>query len=174
MRLGTTVESRSQEGDSIELEEPTLEDAKAIWSLVQEDGVLDPNSSYLYLLLCRDFSQTCLVAKQADRLIGFVTAYVPPQRSNSIFVWQIAVAPSGRRKGLAHRMLLHLIESRLPDEIRFLEATITPSNEPSRRLFHSIADRLGVPLEVHSGFSSECFPQHHEDEELVRIGPFSA
>jgi len=172
VRLGTTVASRSQEGDAIELVEPTLEDAKAIWSLVHESGVLDPNSCYLYLLLCRDFSQSCLVAKQAGRLVGFVTAYFPPQRPDSIFVWQIAVAAAARRKGLARRMLLHLVESRLPGGLRFLEATIAPSNESSQRLFHSVAGRLGVPLEVRSCFSSKYFPQHHEDEDLVRVGPF--
>jgi L-2,4-diaminobutyric acid acetyltransferase len=55
---------------------------------------------------------------------------------------------------------------------RFLETTITPSNEASRRLFLSLARDLEARCRVTSFFSEEDFGgENHEAEDLFRIGP---
>ncbi len=153
---------------------PTVDDGVAIWQLVRETGVLDENSAYAYLLLCRDFARTSLVAERDSQLAGFVTAYRPPQRPQVLFIWQIGVSQSARRQGLGLRLLSELV-TRCRDDasaIDFVEATVASSNSASRRLFDALAEQLGVPLRSAEGFTEEAFPPvGHEAEPLIQIGP---
>jgi L-2,4-diaminobutyric acid acetyltransferase len=153
-----------------------LDDAPWIWRLVRETGVLDENSSYLYLLLCQDFAETCVVAEQESQVVGFVTAYRPPVRSNVLFVWQVGVSSAARRQGLALRMLNDLVaRCRAGDAgIEFVEATVASSNIPSRRLFESLASSLDASLIDGEGFRESHFRfGGHEAEPLIRIGPLN-
>src|SRR5699024_2622490 len=70
---------------------PTVADGAGIWRIVQESGVLDLNSAYMYLLLSKDFADTCIVAERDNQLVGFATGYRPPKRPDSIFLWQIGI-----------------------------------------------------------------------------------
>ena len=87
-------------GQALTLRSPTVEDAAAIWRLVRDSGVLDLNSPYSYLILCKHFAETCIVAEEAGVIVGFVTAYRPPITPDVIFVWQIGVAQSVRGRGV--------------------------------------------------------------------------
>jgi L-2,4-diaminobutyric acid acetyltransferase len=145
-----------------------------VWGLVRDSGVLDLNSPYAYLLLCSDFAQTSVVAEAAGQLVGFVGGYRPPPRPDSIFVWQIVTAREAQRHGLASQLLEALLSQRACAGVRFLEATVTPSNRPSRAFFERFARRLGVPFEEQNAFASELFPgADHEEEIRVRIGPLA-
>jgi L-2,4-diaminobutyric acid acetyltransferase len=162
------------------LRTPGLADAAGIRRIVRDSGVLDPNSAYCYLLLCRDFRDTCLVAVHDNEVVGFVTAYQPPQRPNVLFVWQIGVHPSQRQSGLARAMLRSLLSLPACRQISTLEATVTPSNHASRRLFQSLASALNVPFREENGFPATLFDaadheaESHEAENLVRVGPWSS
>jgi L-2,4-diaminobutyric acid acetyltransferase len=148
-------------------------DAAEMWRLVRRSEALDLNSPYAYLLLCRHHGRTCLVAEEEDRLVGFVTAYVPPAEPDVVFVWQIAVAASHRRRGLARRLIQQLLD-RCP-EARFVECTVTPSNAASLRLFRDLAAARGAEFSLTPGFAVGDFPPEspaHEQEDVVRIGPF--
>jgi L-2,4-diaminobutyric acid acetyltransferase len=154
---------------------PSPRDAAAVWRLVRDSDVLDLNSPYAYLLLCSDFAQTSIVAEAAGHLLGFVGAYRRPPRPESVFVWQIVTAREAQRRGLASHLLETLLAQRACRGVRFLEATVTPSNHPSRAFFEGFARRLGVPFEEEPAFPAELFPgADHEDEIRVRIGPLSA
>lgn len=158
----------------LRLRRPTVSDGAAIHRLVQSSGVLDENSRYSYLLLCEHFRDTCVVAEGDDgELLGFVTAFVPPLQPDVIFVWQIAVAPAAHRRGLAKRMLRHLLLRPACQSTRHLKTNVAPSNEASRRLFSSLAQELGVPCRHSAGFGTDDFgDETHEEEELLRIGPW--
>ena len=80
LQTEATAISVQPETTAIEIDAPATNDAAQIWQLVRETVVLDANSAYLYLLLCRDFSGSCLVARQDGRVVGFVTGYRLPQR----------------------------------------------------------------------------------------------
>ncbi len=165
------LESDKQE---FTLRRPTVDDGAEIWRLVRETGVLDENSPYAYLLLCRDFARTSLVAERDSRLAGFVTAYRPPERPHVLFVWQIGVSQSARRQGLGLRLLSALVARSRDGEpaIEFVEATVAPSNTASRRLFDTLAADLGAPVKTVAGFSEADFPPGgHEAEPLICIGP---
>lgn len=156
--------------EKIHFDKPTVEDGAAMWELVNR-STLDQNSAYKYIMMCEFFAETCVVAKEGDTLVGFITAFIPPERQDAVFVWQIGVDASQRGKGLASKMLQELIE-RQNKAISYVEATITPSNEASQALFRRLARTYQTRCEVTECFSEDLFPgDHHEKELSFRIGP---
>lgn len=151
----------------------TVDDAAEIRRIVCDSGVLDVNSLYTYLLLCRQFRSTCLVAETAGRVAGFVTAWKPPEEPDTIFVWQIGVDAGARGRGVASRLLDRLLGLPACREVDYLTTTITPDNKPSQALFRSLADRLHAECRVTAYFERSLFNGAHEPEELFRIGPIS-
>lgn len=152
---------------------PEVRDGLAIWRLIQEAGTLDLNSTYAYLMVCRDFSETCIVAEKNGHIMGFVTGYRPPRKPDTVFVWQIGVAPEARGRGLGSQVLDRLLGSEACASVRYLDTNVTPSNEASRAMFRSLARRLDASIEEQEGFDGSLFPSpSHEPERLLRIGPF--
>lgn len=154
-----------------------MEDGAAIWRLVRDSGVLDANSAYLYLMMCRNHAGTCVVAERGGTLCGFATAYLLPAEPSTLFLWQIGVAEHARGQGLALRMMMHVLQREECAAVTHLETTVAPSNTASRALFHSLARRLGTDCQELPGFPASLFPHEgsdagHEDEPLLRIGPF--
>jgi len=161
---------------AMDLRPPSVDDGGAMWRLASTAGGLDTNSSYAYLLWCRDFAETSVVAVDPQpsdgELAGFITGYRRPEAPDVLFVWQVAVAPSRRRSGVAAAMLDHLADILVDRGGSWVEATVTPENGASAALFASFAARHGVGLEQSPLFSVRQFPDHHEPESLLRIGPF--
>ncbi|MFF8595730.1 diaminobutyrate acetyltransferase [Streptomyces sp. NPDC015220] len=164
------------DSDGISIERPVVADGAALWGLAKDSGTLDVNSSYSYLLWCRDFAATSAVARDADgQPVGFVTGYVRPDRPGTLLVWQVAVDAGHRGRGLAAR-LLDALTARVAAEqgLTTVETTITPGNTASERLFTSYAARHGAQVEREVLFPGERFPDgQHDPEVLHRIGPLS-
>lgn len=168
----------SEKSESIkrrEIRNPVVSDAAAMWHLVQDCGVLDKNSCYAYLLVCRDFADTSLVSYAEGNLQGFVSAYIPPNHAEALFVWQIGIAQSARRQGLAKELLRNLMQLCIARQIPYLEATVTPSNTASAGLFQSIATEFEASFQELPGFKATDFGSKedskaaHEPEHLIRI-----
>lgn len=152
--------------------EPGTADGASLHQLIQACPPLDLNSPYAYLLLCAHHARTCVVAESAAGISGFVSAYCLPERPDTVFIWQVAVAPVARGHGLALRMLEHLLQRPALAGCRWLETTVTPSNRPSRTVFGKLAARLGVRCGESVFFSREDFGvAGHEPEMLIRMGP---
>jgi len=154
---------------------PRLSDGHAIWELVKNTGVLEPNSMYAYLLLSTHFARTCLVVEDTldqGKLLAFVAAYRPPSHEDTIFVWQIGVANEVQGLGLGQQMLQALLSLPACQDVRYVEATVGTSNQASAKLFQGFARRNSLGCSVSKGFTATDFgSQHHEDENLFRIGP---
>ena len=161
---------------SLTLRQPVKEDGTKVYDLIRRAGTLDLNSAYCYLLLCDMFSQTCVVAEEDDRIVGFISGFYRQEQPSTLFVWQAAVDSSMRGRGLASSMLEELLRREHPEPLNYVEATVSPSNTASRRLFQSFADAYQVPVREldESGYAPAMFPdaQSHEAEPLLRIGPF--
>ena len=156
------------------LRAPRPEDGSAIWRLVRDGGSLDLNSPYLYLLVCTDFAATSIVAvDDEDAPAGFVAAYRPPDDPDAVFVWQVGVAPRMRGQGLAKRLLKGVLARRANRDATELTATVTPSNEASMALFYAAARDLDAPVAERERFAAELFPEGHEPEVELRIGPLA-
>ena len=92
------------------------------------------------------------------------------------------MAPTARGLGLAGRLLdafagltaelASPAGAPYPAPPRYLEATVTPSNDASIALFRGFARRHGVPCEAQPWFEAAHFPRGaHEAEQMYRIGP---
>ncbi|MEU1628998.1 diaminobutyrate acetyltransferase [Streptomyces sp. NPDC020096] len=157
------------------LDTPTVDDGAAIWRIARDSKALDLNSSYSYLLWCRDFARTSVVARdRSGEPVGFVTGYVRPERPGTLVVWQVAVDHSHRGRGLAAAMLDGLTERVAALGVNRVETTITPDNDASNRLFTSYGERHGAPIEREVLFHGGQFPDGHGTEVLYRIGPLRA
>ncbi|HZE30722.1 MAG TPA: diaminobutyrate acetyltransferase [Actinoallomurus sp.] len=146
---------------------PRLEDGRQLWRIARDSKTLDLNSPYSYLLWCRDFAATSVVARADGEVRGFVTGFDRPEEPGTLFVWQVAVDAAWRGRGLAGRMLAALADR----GFRFVEATVTPDNTASDRLFAAFARDRGAELRRTPLLSGELFPGDHQPEELYRIGP---
>lgn len=163
---------KSEQGAAYELRAMCAEDGAAVWRLIQRAGTLDLNSAYAYMMMGRFFSDTCLVAEGRDGLAGFTTAFLQPSRDDAVFLWQIGVDPDWQGHGVAGGLVRGLMALPACRRARFLETTVTPSNDSSRALFRSYARKAGAEIHEHEGFSAELFPEGgHEPEMLLRIGP---
>lgn len=116
-----------------------------------------------------------MVAEVGDQLAGFISAYCPPEKPDTVFVWQVGVAEAGRGKGLATRMLYEILRRPACENVHYLETTVGPSNEASKTLFRRLAQKLETECDERELFASELFGDDaddpHEPEILFRIGP---
>lgn len=148
-------------------------DGALLWRLSEAAGGLDANSEYAYHMLAEYYADTCVIAELDGRSVGFVTGFRPPSAPSTLFVWQIAVDPQYRGRGIARSMLNDLLDRLVLGGVRYLEATITPSNAASRHTFHAVAGRFNATCEESPLFRGDSFVSgEHEDEFRYRIGPF--
>lgn len=158
------------------IRETTADDGAAVWSLVRRAGTLDLNTPYCYLLLCDAFRGTCRVAESDGRIVGFVSALIRPDRPDTLFFWQIAVEPAMRGQGLGLALLRDAFRG-AAGRVHFVEATVSPSNRASGKLFEAFARELeAVLVRGDGGYRADDFPTEteHEEEPLLRIGPIRA
>lgn len=165
------------EADGISIVAPDLLHGPQLWQLARESKILDVNSSYAYLMWCRDFAATSAVALEGDDVVGFVTGYLRPKAPDTLMIWQVAVDASQRGRRLAARMLHDILDRAAP---RWMHTTITPSNDASIRLFSGVARDRGTDIERRDQFDPELLPGDeasdggaHEPEDLYVIGPMS-
>lgn len=148
------------------------DDGASVFGLIKDTGVLDLNSSYSYLMWCEIFSETSIVVEMEGETVGFISGFIHPDKSNTLFIWQVAVHESGRGEGLATKMLFQLLKREACENIEYVEATVSPSNIPSQQLFFGLAKKLDTNCILTDYFLSNDFPQTgHEDEQLYKIGP---
>ncbi|MFJ6743447.1 diaminobutyrate acetyltransferase [Streptomyces sp. NPDC091279] len=160
----------------LQIDRPSLADGAALWRIAKDSKALDLNSSYSYLLWCRDFAATSAVARaEGGEPVGFITGYVRPDRPHTLLIWQVAVDESHRGRGLAGALLDGLAARTVAElGITTVETTITPGNTASERLFESFAERNDARLEREVLFGTGLFPDEpHEPEVLHRIGPLA-
>ncbi|MDG4861949.1 diaminobutyrate acetyltransferase [Streptomyces sp. T-3] len=160
------------------LDSPKVEDGAALWRIARDSKTLDLNSSYSYLLWCRDFAGTSVVARdERGEPVGFITGYIRPEQPHTLLVWQVAVDDAYRGRGLAASLLDSLAARlRASHDLTTIETTITPGNTASERLFTSFAERHGASCAREVLFGAEDFPDGtaHDPEVLYRIGPLTS
>lgn len=161
--------------EGIMFRSPTLEDGIAVFRLVENCPPLDVNSSYCNLLQCSHFANTSVAAQMNGEMAGFISGYAIPGRSDTLFVWQVAVAEQARGLGLASRMLAHILARPHCADIGYLETTITQDNQASWALFKRLAKALSADFQSSGWMDKEAhFAGQHDSEALVRIGPFKS
>lgn len=153
---------------------PDLRDGAQMWRIARDSGVLDLNSSYAYLLFCRDFARTCRIATVDGETVGFVLGYRRPERPDCLFVWQVGVDERHRGRGISSRLLDALVRDDLQPPVRSVETTITDDNAASQALFRAFARRWDADVTVAPLIEAADFPDGHDAEPLWTIGPIDA
>ncbi len=153
---------------TLSFRKPNLSDGYAIYQLIKSSPPLDLNSSYLYFLQASHFADTCIVAEQNGQMIGFLSGYLQPDKTQALFVWQVAVAENQRGRGLGKAMLLALLKNQPNDSaVTELTCTISPSNKASQSLFNSFAKTHGLLLQTAPFINEADFGEEiHEAEDL--------
>lgn len=150
--------------------QPRRRDGARLLRLVRACPPLETNSQYLYLLLTEHFSQTCMLVEQDDDIVGFISAYRRPDAMHTLFIWQVAVRPDMRGRGLGLDMLRALLSRPSLHAISALEATVAPDNRASRRLFEGFARERDWSCEATPLFAPDDFGgEVHEPEFLLRL-----
>ncbi|MGE3250285.1 MAG: diaminobutyrate acetyltransferase [Hyphomonadaceae bacterium] len=157
------------------LERPRAEDGAEVSGLIARCPPLDCNSAYCNLLQCTDFAGTCVVARRAGRVVGWVSGYRPPAERGTLFIWQVAVDPAVRGARLGERMIRAIFARPEQSGATRIRTTITQENESSWRLFRRVAANLGAPFEAEPWFLHHShFAGRHDTEHMVTIGPIPA
>lgn len=153
------------------LRPPRVGDAAQIWRVAKDSRVLDTNSSYAYLLWCRDFASTSMVAEVDGRVVGFVIGYLRPQAPETVFVWQVAVEHEQRGQGIGAALLDTLLDTVAGAGVSALETTIAPDNPASVAMFAAVARRRSADMTKQPLFEPDHFPDSHAAEDLYLIAP---
>ncbi|MEC9433320.1 MAG: diaminobutyrate acetyltransferase [Pseudomonadota bacterium] len=161
--------------DLPDLRRPESSDGAAVWELIRDCHPLDRNSLYCNLLQCDHFSETCVLAEREGEVLGWISAYIVPDKPDTLFVWQVAVSEAARGMGLAGKMLDEILDRDVCADVDRMQTTITRGNAASWALFRRFADRRDAPLESNAHFTrDEHFEGRHDTEHMVEIGPFGA
>ncbi|MDO6514122.1 MULTISPECIES: diaminobutyrate acetyltransferase [unclassified Neptuniibacter] len=157
--------------DNITYRKPQIADGQDVHQLIKRCPPLDQNSLYCNLIQCRDFSNTSIIAEtSSNKIVGFISGYIPQNRPETLFIWQVALDKEFRGKGIAQKMLAQLF-SRDPG-IRYLETTISPSNSASKQLFERFFNDHLMDVDSKTLFKSGVhLDKDHEDEVLYLAGP---
>ncbi|MDW4498743.1 diaminobutyrate acetyltransferase [Sulfitobacter sp. D35] len=154
----------------IMLRTPTAEDGSLVWQLVRDCKPLDENSMYCNVIQCDHFGDTCVLAEMDNQPVGWISAYIRPDDPETLFVWQVAVSPLARGRGLGRKMLLDLVGRDACAGVTQIQTTITRDNNASWGLFTGFAERHGADMEREAHFTSEDhFDGTAKTEHLVTI-----
>ncbi|CAH7232505.1 L-2,4-diaminobutyric acid acetyltransferase [Vibrio chagasii] len=150
--------------------EPSADDGDDIFNLIAQCPPLDTNSSYCNFLQSTHFSKTCLIARYDGEVSGFISGYLKPEDPTTLFVWQVAVSPKYRGKGLARQMLRALLSREVLQGVRAIETTITRDNVASWALFKKVDAQNGQKGSVSTFLDQTThFKGKHDTEYLYRI-----
>lgn len=172
-KVAATAIKTVLDANGVGVRAPSPDEGALLWEIARDAGGLDLNSPYAYMMACRHFRETCALAVVCGKPAGFVMAHHIPARPDVLFIWQVAVLPAFRGLKIAKRMFDDLLTRATNSGVRTMEATVTPSNEPSAALFKAFAKSRNAELEIRTGFAATEFPQGyaHEAEDLYVITP---
>jgi L-2,4-diaminobutyric acid acetyltransferase len=157
----------------LRLRAPISSDGSEIYRLIEDAGVLDTNSLYCNLLQCSHFASTCALAELDGKVVGWVSGYIPPEQTDTLFVWQVCVDIAARGRGVAQRLITSVLERSSCAKVRRVECTITKSNNASWSLFQSVADALDTELTSQQHFLRDLHLDGQSESEIrVTIGPY--
>ncbi len=124
----------------------------------------------MYNLVAWHHARTSVVVTTpAGEYVGAVIGYRVPATPAVWFVWQVGVHPEHRHRGLAVRMLEHVVRRLKADGVTALQATVSPGNAPSLGTFRALAARHHGALTVAPFLPAEACGPGRAAEDLVTI-----
>lgn len=147
----------------IKITHPEKEHGSRVYELIKETGGLDLNSKYYYYIMCDFYAKTSAIAFEGDKVVGYLSALVPPEEPNVLFAWQVAVHPDAQGKGVSKKLLNFAIDNN--PELKVIKTTIGPDNMASQGLFKSVTKKHNASMSQEIYLSKEELGDH--DPEIM-------
>lgn len=164
-----SIRSKTQ-NDTLTLRTPSATDGADVWELVRNCKPLDENSMYCNIIQCDHFAETCVIAELDGKMVGWISGHIVPSNPDTLFIWQVAVAPEARGHGVGVRMLMDILDRDVTQDIERLHTTITDDNDASWALFRKFSRLHGGELISQSHYTKDQhFQDKHSSENLVII-----
>ena len=165
------IEVYSKKNSGIKITSPSKKYGYALSKLIERCPPLDLNSTYHYLIQSHYFSKSCSVAFNNNNVIAFVSGFISPSKSNTLFIWQVAIDEDYRGKGLGIELIEFILNQN--KNLDSIETTVTKNNISSRRMFQKICEKYKSRISELILFDKEKdFANKHDSEMLIKIGPF--
>jgi L-2,4-diaminobutyric acid acetyltransferase len=150
---------------------PKAADGTLMWDLVKNNEDLDLNSSYSYFLVSKLHSKRCIIAidKENNRMAGFIMGFVFSDNPETYFIWQISVAKEYRGQGIGSTLINKLLTTN--EDVRYIKGTVSKENYYYQNLLKKVALIHDSWYSIKESFEDDDFPDGHEKEQLISIGP---
>lgn len=128
-------------------------DYLSVYEFVSTCPPLEHYYEHFYKIILRYFGDTCFIAEENGRIVGFLLGFFSQKHKKTCFLWQIGVALSHRGKGISS-LLLEAVEKKCLDRgIQRIELTVDPENIKSKKFFekmgfHNASENEGNILEI--------------------------
>lgn len=136
------------------------DDPPAVHRLAGECENLVQHPVHVYRILQQYFGDGFFLARDGDELLGFTHGFRSQVDPDLFFLWQVAVGPDARRRGVAQKLTRRLMEHAAELGCPRFRATVEPANTASCGLFESLGfepvrvddgtmgSRDGVPVAI--------------------------
>ena len=121
----------------------TANDGAIMRKLAHECGTLDLHTPYTYWVNACYQSESCFVAEEDGKPIGYIMAVDAP---DVVFIWQIGIVPEWRGKGLADRLITKCVDYATKKN-KNIEVTIAADNRASYRAFKKACDKRNIAMQ---------------------------
>ena len=132
---------------SINIRQSREQDTNDIFDLVSKLSPLTQHTPYTYWNLFRNFANSCFIATDQQKPIGFITSHPTTTPPNEWFIWQVGILPKYRGSGLIDKLQDRVIEVANNSGAIAISTSIETDNPRSLAVFGRMADRLGTNLE---------------------------
>jgi L-2,4-diaminobutyric acid acetyltransferase len=140
----------------------TMADYPALRRVIDESESLDHHTDYTYWVALNQWPSLFLIAKRNERIIGFAFGLRNDGNPERLFLWQIGVVSSERRRGIATKLVNELCVRAVREGVQELWFTIADEIAPSRALFRKLASAFGSSMVEHGSTGDLGGPLHEE------------
>lgn len=151
------------------IRESTGSDAMNVHALVGQLPPLTHHTPYTYWNLFSNFSDSCFVAINEGKTVGFVTSHPTTTPPQEWFIWQAGILPEYRRTGLRDALGARVIGAAMKSGAVALTTTIEADNTRSLGSFQRAAHRLGATIEEIDRFNLTPDDPSAVEEVLYRL-----
>lgn len=124
--------------------------------LTQGEPFVASYNHYIYWMLGKYFSSTCLVAEEQDQILGYIGALVSAEKQK-VFVWQIAVKSNERGRHIGRKLLENVVLATKKMGIEQLEIAINEENHSCRHMVEKLVQDLGGTIAEKDRYKDEGF-----------------
>lgn len=116
------------------IENVRLNEWELLYNMAKESEVLDVHTPHTYYLMCMMFKDQIFTLKNDDEAIGYIMSI---KNDHYVFIWQIAIKPEYRQKGLSKYLYEAVEEFCNKHKIEVILLSIDPNNVASKNALYS-------------------------------------